>query len=70
MMSGSRDGVVVRELAFHQCGLGSNPGLDVIYGLCLLLVLVPVVEVFLRVLRFPLPSITQHFQFDPECSKV
>ena len=51
-MSGSRDGAVVRALAFHQCGLGSIPGLDVIYGLCLLLVLVPVVEVFLRVLRF------------------
>ena len=30
---------MVRALAFHQCGLGSIPGLDVIYGLSLLLVL-------------------------------
>ena len=36
---GSRDGAVVRALAFHQCGPGSIPGLDVICGLSLLLVL-------------------------------
>ena len=30
---------MVRALAFHQCGLGSIPGLDVICGLSLLLVL-------------------------------
>ena len=36
---GSRDGAVVRALAFEQCGPGSIPGLDVICGLSLLLVL-------------------------------
>ena len=36
---GSGDGAVVRALAFHQCGPGSIPGLDVICGLSLLLVL-------------------------------
>ena len=37
---GSRDGTVVRALASHQCGPGSIPGLGVICGLSLLLVLV------------------------------
>ena len=32
-------GTVVRALASHQCGLGSNPGIDAICGLSLLLVL-------------------------------
>ena len=36
----SRDGAVVRALAAHQCGPGSIPGLGVICGLSLLLVLV------------------------------
>ena len=26
----ARDGAVVRALACHQCGLGSNPGVDAI----------------------------------------
>ena len=30
---------MVRELASHQCGPGSNPGVDAICGLSLLLVL-------------------------------
>ena len=30
---------MVRALASHQCGLGSNPGVDTICGLSLLLVL-------------------------------
>ena len=30
---------MVRALASHQCGLGSNPGIDAICGLSLLLVL-------------------------------
>ena len=30
---------MVRALTFHQCGPGSNPGVDAIYGLSLLLVL-------------------------------
>ena len=37
---GSRSGAVVRALASHQCGPGSIPGLGVICGLSLLLVLV------------------------------
>ena len=36
---GARDGTVVRALASHQCGLGSNPGVDAICGLSLFLVL-------------------------------
>ena len=36
---GSKGGAVVRALASHQCGLGSNPGIDTICGLSLLLVL-------------------------------
>ena len=36
---GARDGAVVRALASNQCGLGSNPGVDAICGLSLLLVL-------------------------------
>ena len=34
-----RDGAVVRALASHQCGLGSNSGVDAICRLSLLLVL-------------------------------
>ena len=41
LRQGSRDGVVVRALASHQCGPSSIPGLGVICGLSLLLVLVP-----------------------------
>ena len=36
---GARDGAVVRALASHQCGPGSNPRVDAICGLSLLLVL-------------------------------
>ena len=36
---GSTVGAVVRALAFHQCGLGSIPGLGVISGPSLLIVL-------------------------------
>ena len=36
---GARDGAVVRALASHQSGPGSNPGIDDICGLSLLLVL-------------------------------
>ena len=35
----SKGGAVVRALASHQCGPGSNPGVDAICGLRLLLVL-------------------------------
>ena len=36
---GTRDGTVVRAVASHQCGPGSNPGIDAICGLSWLLVL-------------------------------
>ena len=36
---GSKGGAVVRAHASHQCGPGSNPGVDGICGLSLLLVL-------------------------------
>ena len=36
---GARDGAVVRVFACHQCGPGSNPSVDAICGLSLLLVL-------------------------------
>ena len=36
---GSRVGAVVKALPSHQCGPGSIPGLDIICGLSLLLVL-------------------------------
>ena len=36
---GSKGGAVVRALASHQCGPGSNPGVDTMCGLSLLLVL-------------------------------
>ena len=63
--AGSRDGAVVRVLAFHQCGPGSTPGPGVICGLGLLLVLVLAPRVFLRALRFP-PSVKNisKFQFN------
>ena len=38
-LDSARDGAVVRALAYHQCGPGSNPGVDAICGLRLLLVL-------------------------------
>ena len=51
---GSKGGAVVRALTSHQCGLGSNPSVEAICGLSLL--------VFHRVLRFsPLPK-NQHFR--------
>ena len=36
---GARGRAVLRALASHQCGPGSNPGVDAICGLSLLLVL-------------------------------
>ena len=39
ILFGEQDGAVVKTLASHQCGPGSIPGLDVIGGLSLLLVL-------------------------------
>jgi len=37
-IKGARDGAVVRALASHQCGPGSNPSADAICGLSLLFV--------------------------------
>ena len=53
---------MVRALASHQCGPGSIPGLGVICGWSLLLVLVPAPRVFLPVLRFSSLHKNQHFQ--------
>ena len=55
---------MVRALASHQCGPGSNRGVDAICGLSLL-------EVFLRVLRFSPLLKNQHFQiqFDQESGR-
>ena len=39
LLWGARDGVVMKALASHQCGPGSDPGVDAICGLSLLLVL-------------------------------
>ena len=44
---------VIRALASHQCGPGSNFGGDAKSGLSLLLGLVPTPKVFFRVLWFP-----------------
>ena len=57
---GARYGAVLRALASHQCGPGSNPGVDAIFGLTFAR------EVFLRVLRFSplLRSNISKFQFD------
>ena len=58
---GSKGGAVMRALAFPQCGPGSNPGVDAIYGLSLLLVL-SLAPSFLRVLRCSPLLKNLHFQ--------
>ena len=68
-VNGSRDGKVVRALASHQCGPGLIPGLSVICGLSLLLVLVPAPRGFFSgYFRFSSLHKNQHskFQFDLE----
>ena len=52
----------VRALASHQCGPGSNPCVDAICGLSLLLVLSLALRGFTRVLRFSPLLKNQHFQ--------
>ena len=37
----SKGSTVMRALVFHQCGLGSNPGIDDMCGLGLLLLISP-----------------------------
>ena len=49
---GARDGPVVRALASHQCGLGSNPGIEPYVGWVCCWFSPLLREVFLRVLRF------------------
>ena len=66
---GSRDGAVMRALASHQCGPGLIPGLGVICGLSLLLVLILASRFFsLGTSVFPSSSKTNisKFQFDLE----
>ena len=63
---------MVRALASHQCGPGSNPGVDAICGLSLLLVLSLAPRVFFSGYSgFPLSSKTNisKFQFDQESGK-
>ena len=55
---------MVRMLASHQCGLGSNPGTDAKCGLLLVLVLAP--RVFHRVLSPSTKPNISKFQFDLE----
>ena len=52
----------VRALASHQCGPGSNPGVEAICGLSLLLVLSLALRGFTQVLRFSPLLKNQHFQ--------
>lgn len=64
---GSGDGAVVRELASHQCALGSIPETGASCLSSLLLVLVLALKVFSGFSRFP-PSTktnTAKFEFDP-----
>ena len=63
------DGAVVRTLASHPCGPGSNLGVDAICGLSLLLVLFFAPRGFFSGYSgFPLSSKTNisKFQFDQE----
>ena len=50
---------MVRVLASHQCGPGSIPGLSVVFGLSLLLVLVPAPRIFSWYSLFPLSTKTK-----------
>ena len=69
---GSKGGAVVRALASHQRGPGSNPGVDAICGLSLLLVLSFAPRGFSPgTLVLPLSSKTNifKFQFDQESGR-
>ena len=59
---GSTSGAVVSALVSHQRGPGSNPGVDAICGLSLLLVLSLSPRGFLLALRFSPLLENQHFQ--------
>ena len=67
----SKGGAVVRALASHKCGPGSNPGVEAICGLSLLLVLFLAPREFSTgSLVFPLSlkTNTSKFQFNLECT--
>jgi len=68
--TGPRDGAVVRALASHQCGPGSNPSVDTTCGLSLLLVLSLAQRGFSPGTRFSPLLRNQHFQIPirPEIS--
>ena len=69
---GARDGAVVRALASHQCGPGSNPGVDAICGLSLLLVVSFALRGFspvTPVLPSPQKTNISKFQFDQESGR-
>ena len=69
---GARDGAMVRALTSHQCGPGSNPGVDAICGLSLLLVLSSALRGFSPGAPvFPSPQKTNisEFQFDQESGR-
>ena len=73
LREGSRDGIVVRALASHQCDhdFDSRTGrYHMARACCWFCSLVR--EVFLRVLRFSplIKTNTFKFQFDPKCSHV
>ena len=59
---GSKGGAVVRAHAFHQCGPGSNPGVNAICGWVCCWFSLLLREVFLWVLRFSPLLQNQHFQ--------
>ena len=62
---GSRDGAVAESTRFHQRGPGSIPGLAVICGLGLLLVLILALRpAFSGVLQFSPLLKNKHLQFD------
>ena len=69
---GARDGAVVRALASHQCGLGSNPGVDAICGLSFVVGFLPCSERFFSGYSgFPVSSKpnSSKFQFDQESGR-
>ena len=59
---GSKGGTVVRALASHQCGPSSNPGVDTICGLSLLLVVSLALRGFCPGTTFSPLLKNQHFQ--------
>ena len=58
----STGGAVVRALTSHQCGQGSNPGVNTTCGLSLLFILSFALKGFLVVLQFSPLLKNQHFQ--------